>query len=126
MDEQEFDSLFSAPFGTEDAMRMDARGRRSATLGTALWGKTVDDLERKLLAPHPEIPLGFDLADFQELQGMAQRILLYLCDPRSAWISRLSPCSAQDIQLGNMLLTMLRLMSFRYIRATNGFFNVLA
>jgi hypothetical protein len=91
MDEQEFDSLFSVPFGTEDAMRIDARGRRFATLGSALWGKTVDDLERNLLAPHPEIPLGFDLADFQELQLMAQRILLYLSNPRSAWISTLPP-----------------------------------
>jgi hypothetical protein len=72
-------------------MRIDARGRRFATLGSALWGKTVDDLERNLLAPHPEIPLGFDLADFQELQLMAQRILLYLSNPRSAWISTLPP-----------------------------------
>jgi hypothetical protein len=47
MDEQEFDSLFSVPFGTEDAIRIGARRRRSATLGTALWDKTVDDLEQK-------------------------------------------------------------------------------
>ena len=96
MDEQEFDSLFSVPFGTEDAMRIFARGGRYATLGTALGGKTVDDLERKLLAPHPEIPFGFDLADLQELQRMAQRILLYLSNPQSGGF--------RDCLLGRLLL----------------------
>lgn len=39
MDEQDFDSLFAPrPFGTAEAMREDARMRRSATLGIALWG----------------------------------------------------------------------------------------
>lgn len=55
MDEQDFDSLFAPrPFGTAEAMREDARLRRSATLGIALWGRTSDDLQRQLLAPYPE------------------------------------------------------------------------
>ena len=37
------------------------------TLGTALWGKTSEDLERQLLASHPEIPPGFSFADFRKL-----------------------------------------------------------
>jgi hypothetical protein len=36
-------------------------------LGVALWGKTSEDVQRQLLASHPEIPAGFDLADFRKL-----------------------------------------------------------
>ena len=79
MDEQEFDSLFAPrPFGTAEAMREDARLRRSATLGIALWGRTSDDLRRQLLATYPEIPSGFDLEDFRVLQRTAQRISFML------------------------------------------------
>jgi hypothetical protein len=61
MGEQEFDSLFPPrPFGTAEAMRVEARLRRCGTLGLALWGRTSDDLRRQLLAPYPEIPSGFD------------------------------------------------------------------
>lgn len=67
MDEQEFDSRFQRPFVREDAMQADARARRCTALAVALWG-TSDYLQRQLLAPHPEIPSGFDLADFRELQ----------------------------------------------------------
>lgn len=79
MDEQDFDSLLAPrPFGTAEAIREDARLRRSATLGIALWGKTSDDLRRQLLAPYPEIPSGFDLEDFRSLQRTAQRISFML------------------------------------------------
>jgi len=75
MDEQEFDSLFPArPFGTVEAVRAEARLRRCGTLGLALWGRTSDDLRRQLRAPYPEIPAGFDLEDFRELQRFAQLI----------------------------------------------------
>lgn len=75
MDEQEFDSLFPPrPFGTAEAMRVEARLRRCGTLGLALWGRTSDDLRRHLLAPYAEIPSGFDLEDFRELQRFAQLI----------------------------------------------------
>lgn len=67
-------------------MREDARLRRCATLGAELWGKTPDDLQRRLLAPHPEIPLGYDLADFRELQQHTQMLSVALSDPRTAWL----------------------------------------
>ena len=72
MDEEEFDPLMNLrPFGTEDAMHWYAQIRGDIglgmTLGSALWGRTSEDLQRQLLAPHPEIPSGFDLADFRKL-----------------------------------------------------------
>jgi len=72
MDEEEFDALMNLrPFGTEDAMHWYAQIRGDIelgmTLGSALWGRTSEDLQRQLLAPHPEIPSGFDLTDFRNL-----------------------------------------------------------
>jgi hypothetical protein len=69
MDKAEFDSLMkSRPFGREDAMRADAALRRRSTLGLALWGQTSADLQRQLLAAHPEIPSGFNLDDLRDLE----------------------------------------------------------
>ena len=83
MNEEEFDSLKQwRPFGTKDAMRADDRARRCTALGFALFGKNSDDLHRQLLAPHPEIPSGFDLADFRELQKSIGEIATRLGDPR--------------------------------------------
>ncbi len=72
MNDDELDALIgSRPFGTKDAMRAEAQMRRrmalARTLGVALWGKTSDDLQRQLLKQRPELPSGFDLADFREL-----------------------------------------------------------
>jgi hypothetical protein len=72
MNEEEFDALTKwRPFGTEDAIRWYAQFRGDTglgtTLGSALWGRTSEDLQRQLLAPHPEIPSGFDLSDFRKL-----------------------------------------------------------
>jgi hypothetical protein len=84
MDEQEFDSIFLArPFGTAEATRAVARLRRCGTLGLALWGRTSDDLRRQLLAPYPEIPSGFDLENFRELQQFAQLITSGLASSRN-------------------------------------------
>jgi hypothetical protein len=86
MDEEEFDAfMVLRPFGTEDAMRWDVQVRGdvglSITLGSALWGKTSDDLQRQLLAPHPDIPPGFGLADFRKLlqwtAQMTSAVLLF-------------------------------------------------
>ena len=54
MDEEEFDAfMVLRPFGTEDAMRWNVQVRGdvglSITLGSALRGKTSDDLQRQLL-----------------------------------------------------------------------------
>jgi hypothetical protein len=79
MDEQELDSFLKGrPFGTAEAREWDERTRAETklvmTLGAALWGKTAADLERQLLAPHPEIPPGFDLADFRKLLEWTARM----------------------------------------------------
>ena len=111
MDEEEFDSLSRfRPFGAEDARRAEAQLRRGTALGIALWGKTSDDLHRQLLAPYPEIPSGFDLADFRELQKSIRVIAVRLSDPRQAWLySMLSirALASPDIVFGPERLTAL-------------------
>jgi hypothetical protein len=72
MNEEEFDALMkSRPLGTGDVAHWEAELRANTglvmTLGVALWGKTSEDAQRQLLAPHPEIPAGGDLADFRKL-----------------------------------------------------------
>ncbi len=71
MDEEELDAMKLLPFGTRDAMRWETQvsddTRLRMRLGLALWGRTTGDLQRQLLAPHPEIPAGFDLTDFHNL-----------------------------------------------------------
>lgn len=72
MTEDEFDALIrSRSFRTNDAINTETQILHGmtliSTLGVALWGKTEDDLKRQLLKPHPEIPPGFDLADFRKL-----------------------------------------------------------
>ena len=79
MDEEEFFRLMgSRPFGTTDAFRWDAHSRRQTrlalTLGAALWGRTPGDLRRQLAAPHPDVPSGFDLADFRDLLQLAAQM----------------------------------------------------
>ena len=91
MDEQEFDSLFLRPFGKEDFQRADAQRGRSATLACALFGRTAEDLRRQLVASRPEIPSGFALADFRDLERHVQTIsgllLTGSSNPRMAWLS---------------------------------------
>jgi len=79
MDEEEFDALMNwRPFGTGDAMRLFAQARADTglvmALGSALWGTTSEYLQRQLLAPHPEIPSGFELADFRKLLQFTARL----------------------------------------------------
>jgi hypothetical protein len=104
MDEQQFDSLFQQPFGRQDAIQADARLRRCIALGIKLWGRTSDDLQRQLLSPYPEIPSGFDLEDFRELQRSAQIISQNLGDPRNVWLSR-SAISSATIFIGTQRFT---------------------
>jgi hypothetical protein len=89
MDEEEFDSLTkSRPFGMADAVRADVQLRRRMTLGIALWGRTLDDLQQQLLAPCPALPPGFELADYRELLRSALEISAGLSDPRFASLSQ--------------------------------------
>ena len=91
MDEQEFDALFQQPFGKADFQRADAQWGRSATLASALFGRTPEDLRRQLVASHPQIPSGFELGDFRYLQQHVQTIsglvLSGSSNPRMAWLS---------------------------------------
>ena len=105
MHEEEFDALIqSRPFGTEDARRVDLRIRRRASLATTLWGKTPDDLRRQLLARSPEIPSGFDLADFRELLRTTVQLLTEMKSPRNDLMSRMAFAS-QTIVIGTQRYT---------------------
>jgi len=89
MTEEEFDSSMKLrPFGAEEARQAEAQQRRCMTLGFALWGKTPADLQRQLLAPHPEIPSGFDMDDFRKLLQIAQTLSAASGSPRFAWLPR--------------------------------------
>jgi hypothetical protein len=82
MNEDEFDAWMNLRgprrFGIADAARLEAEQRAKTrlvmTLGEALWGKTAADAERQLQAPHPEIPAGFDLADFHALLAFTAQL----------------------------------------------------
>jgi hypothetical protein len=105
MNEEEFDSSMNTrPFGTADALHWEAQLRRSVALGVALWGRTPDDLRRQLLAPHPEIPSGFDLDDFRTLEKSV-RIATASGDPRFAWLPR-SVLFSATILVGTQRFTM--------------------
>jgi hypothetical protein len=110
MDEQEFDSLFSSrPFGTGDAVRLDARLRRSATLASLLWGRTPHDLQRRRLAPNPGIPPGYTLADFRALREHAHRISNVMTSERFAGLkgySRAHEFTSPVIFVGTQRLTL--------------------
>ena len=72
MNEEEFDAWMQPqPFGTADVLHWEAERRATAsvvmTLGAALWGETSEDAQHQLLAPHPEIPAGYDLSAFRKL-----------------------------------------------------------
>lgn len=87
MDEGELDWVGKLqPFGTAEAAQSEARLGRCDSLGKALWGRTAEDLRRQLLKSHPDVPSGFDLADFQVLLRESSRLAsLDLDDPHNAW-----------------------------------------
>lgn len=106
MDEQNFDALFSSrPFGTQDAMREDVRWGRCGTLGALLFGRTPGDLRRQLLASHPEIPPGYDLADFRDPQRHLEMVTGALSDPRNTWLSPLRTVAFGVIEVGTQRLS---------------------
>src|ERR1700744_372027 len=85
MTEEEFESSMTlAPFGTADAERAEAQTLRCMSLGVALWGRTTQDMQRQLLAPHPEIPTGFNLEELRRLHRHAQAISLAKWLPRTS------------------------------------------
>jgi hypothetical protein len=100
MDEEEFDSsMGSTPFGTADAERAEAQLRRSMNLGVALWGRTAQDMQRQLLASHPEIPSGFDIAEFRKLEETTRTI------SRSKWLAGSTLSVSPTVFVGDRSLT---------------------
>jgi hypothetical protein len=75
MNEQEFDAWQSLrPFRTSDMKQFE----RAAALAGHLWGAGLEHMQRQLLAPHPEIPAGFSLDDFRNLQRQSEALLVAL------------------------------------------------
>jgi len=106
VDEHEFDALFSSrPFGTQDALREDARWRRCATLSTLLFGRTPDNVRRQLFASHPEIPPGYDLADFHDLLRHLEGVTAALNNPRATWLSPLGAAAFGIVEVGTQRLS---------------------
>jgi hypothetical protein len=110
MDEQEFDALFQRPFGRADFQRADAQWGRSATLASALFGRTPEDLRRQLVAAHPQIASGFELADFRDLERHVQTIsglvLSGSSNQRMAWLSPwLTKFASDNIAIGGQRYT---------------------
>ncbi|HKD80258.1 MAG TPA: hypothetical protein VKH81_11240 [Candidatus Angelobacter sp.] len=99
MTEDEFDALMRArSYGTKDATRAEDQIRHGmtllTTLGTALWGTSEGDAQRQLLKSHPEIPAGFDLADFRELLRVtAQTVSAFADTHKGIGLSHLVPWS---------------------------------
>ena len=105
MNEEEFDSLIQGrPFESADVRLLETQAGRCTALGVALWGKTVDDLHRQLLAPYPEVPSGFDLTDFRKLQEWVQLISTRSNDLRFAWLPRFAH-SSSTISVGTQQFT---------------------
>jgi len=101
MNEEDFDSSRDwLPFGTKEAMEAKARLGRTASLAAALWGRAPEDLERQLLPRCPEIPQGFDLADFRILHQSAQSLLAVLRAPGKTWAPSYFKRSAPAILVG--------------------------
>ena len=107
MKEEDFDSLMKRrPFGTADVMRAEAQLRRILTLGAALWGRTPDDLQRQLQAPHPEIPSSIGLTDLQELLRNVEVMLAAFHDEEKALASISNALSSPTITIGAQQFTM--------------------
>ena len=106
MKEEDFDALTQGrPYGTKDAMRAEAQLRRIFTLGAALWGRTPADLQRQLLAPHPEIPSGIGLTDLRELLCSVEVMLAAFHDDKKAMTSLSIALSSPTISIGAQQFT---------------------
>lgn len=68
-------------------------------------GRTPDNLRRQLLASHPEIPAGYDLADFQDLQRHLEMVSGALSNPRNSWLSPLASAAFGIIEVDTRRLS---------------------
>lgn len=73
---------------------------RLAVLAKGLWGSTPQDLERQLLARHPDLPPNFDIADLRKLLYVAS----LLSQPRAASVLPIR-FSSQHIVVGTQRFT---------------------
>jgi hypothetical protein len=106
MNEEEFDALRPwLPFGVQDAMRADVQARRCTALSIALWGKTSDGLQRQLLAAYPEIPSGFDSADFRDLQKSLRTLTAFVGSPKLPRLAAIWALCSPSILVGTQCLT---------------------
>lgn len=105
MDFEQFESLRQLrPFEITDVKRLDAQFRRRTALALALWGKTAEDLQRQLLAPHPEVPAGTSLDDLRDLQQSSLTTAWFLSKPSHRWLSS-NTLSSWTIFVGSRRLT---------------------
>jgi hypothetical protein len=103
VDEEEFDALMkSRPFGTGDVAHWEAK--QVMTLGSALWGRTSEDPERQLVTAHPEIPAGFDLANYRKLLHWTAHMSSAVMAPQRRGFFP-SMLSSPTIFVGGMLFT---------------------
>lgn len=101
MTDRESDWLLQLqPYGTKEAMR----AQRWMVLALALFGTSIDALQRQLLVPSPELPSGFALSDFQELRRHLQSALVSANNPRKAWVY---PWPPPTLVVGSQRLTVL-------------------
>ena len=105
MDEQEFDALFSSrPFGTQYALRKDARASLCHAGHSALWQGS-----RRSSPSTPRIPSGntgrLRLADFHDLQRHLEMVTAALNNPRNSWLSPLGTAAFGLIEVGSQQLS---------------------
>ena len=111
MNEDEFDALIQGrQFRSEDAGQWDSQLRRITGLGIKLWGRAPEDLQRQLMRPYPEIPAGFELSEFRELQRSIDTISKSLASARSgdrrfAWLPAHYLDKGPVIDVGNEQFT---------------------
>jgi hypothetical protein len=89
MDEEDLEASSWRPYGTAEAAQLDARNRRRTALALALWGRTAVDLQRQLLPRYPQLPSGFDLAEYRDLYIYAHQLTQIMSTARPGWLQSL-------------------------------------
>lgn len=106
MNEDDLSSIGWRPFGTKDAKHWVAHLGRCAPLAEVLWGRNPADLERQLERSIPEMPVGFEIADYRFLFRLSsQYASLDVSAPRNAWLRRLSWEFSGQFRVGREGLT---------------------
>jgi hypothetical protein len=90
MNEEEFDSMACRPFRREDLTQAGSDAGRFTSLSLALWGRTPDDLARRLAAPAPQILPGCTIADLRRLQDYIRRLAVEAGKPQNSWLRPLA------------------------------------